>query len=113
MNNKEALRRKINKEIEDNYNDPEFTVEVLSRKFNYSQSHFREMVYEIFSMSPKRLILMKRMNEALDLLVRGERIYMIAKQVGYLNIRSFRKAFNGVYGLSPRNYKKRFYKGEI
>jgi two-component system response regulator YesN len=103
---REELKKMIEKEIKENYSDPEFTIEILSKKFNQAQSHFRELVYEIFSMSPHKLIEVERMQQAKILLLQGEKIYKIAKEVGYVNIRSFRKAFSIQFGYSPSAYQE-------
>jgi AraC-like DNA-binding protein len=107
MYDRAELKRMIEIEIQTKYSDPNFNVAILSKNFNRCNSHFRELVYEIFSINPQKLIECERMRQAVKLILRGEKIYKIALAVGYLNIRSFRKAFYNQYGYSPIMYKKK------
>ena len=103
---RENMKFGIQEEINANYSNPDFNVETLSKNFNLSASYFRDIVIELFSISPQKLLECERMLHAMQLIIKGEKINKIARKVGYSNTRSFRQAFHTQYLYCPSIYRR-------
>ena len=78
----------------------------LSREIGYSREHITRSFLDAYKTTPKQYIQTKRMNAALEYLLRGERICDISERIGYQSAYAFRKAFKKHFGLSPEPYIK-------
>jgi len=96
---------KIEAAIRLKYRDRNFCVEMLAQELVISKSHLREFVCINYLMSPQKLIETIRLEHAIELLARDEKIYIVASKAGYCNIRSFRRAFLSRLGIIPSKYR--------
>ncbi|RYF75389.1 MAG: response regulator, partial [Cytophagaceae bacterium] len=93
--------------VEANLTDPAFTVPVLVREMGMSQSAFYRQIKAITGQSAIEFIRDVRIKRAAQLLTAGHlRIADIAYQVGFEDLKYFRKTFQNLYGMSPSDYAK-------
>ncbi len=78
----------------------------LSREIGYSREHITRSFLHAYNTTPKQYLQTKRMNAALECLLRGERICDISEMIGYQSTYAFSKAFKKHFGLSPEPYIK-------
>ena len=81
-------------------------MEQLSQIIGYSREHITRSFLNTYRITPKQYLQTKRMNAALEYLLRGERICDIAEMIGYQSAYAFSKAFKKYFGLSPEPYIK-------
>ena len=81
-------------------------MEQLSREIGYSREHITRSFLYTYHTTPKQYLQTKRMNAALEYLLRGERIGEISERIGYQSAYAFSKAFKKHFGLSPEPYIK-------
>ena len=88
--------------------DHTVTVEELAFLCNMSLSTFKRKFARIYSTSPNKWLLQKRMELAADLLLyRHEKPSEVYHKVGYENHSSFTQSFKQVYGVTPREFQQR------
>lgn len=98
------------KYIDENFCDPELSIESVCAKGFVSASGLQRSFGEYFGMSPKQYITKLRMGKALELLSEGElSIKEIAFSCGYSDEKYFSRAFRKKYGCPPSH----FYKNEF
>lgn len=92
--------------VEKNIEDPDFTVEELSRLLDMSRMQLYKKVLAITGKTPVEFIRTIRMKRALQLIKQGQ--YTIAEvtyKVGYNNPKYFAKFFKKEFGVLPSFYK--------
>lgn len=72
----------IKKIIQENYANKDFNLEMLANELNLSSSYCREVICRDFKMPPQQLIATYRIEKAIDLIRKGEKIYLVADKVG-------------------------------
>ncbi|MCI8796444.1 MAG: AraC family transcriptional regulator [Dorea sp.] len=93
--------------IEHNYNK-DITVEDIAQKCKLDRSYFGKVFKKVVGESPQEFLIHYRMTKAADALITGdESIGDIGMAVGYPNLLHFSRAFKGVYGVSPREYRQK------
>ncbi|MEZ0487344.1 two-component regulator propeller domain-containing protein [Fibrella aquatica] len=93
--------------VEANLTEPAFTVPILVREMGMSQSAFYRQIKAITGQSAVEFIRDVRMKRAAKLLANSNlRIAEIAHQVGFEDLKHFRKTFQNLYGLSPSDYAR-------
>lgn len=93
--------------IEHNY-AKNITVEELARMCKLDRSYFGKIFKKVLGQSPQEFLIHYRMAKAADALIVGnESVGDIGVSVGYPNILHFSRAFKGVYGMSPREYRQK------
>lgn len=93
--------------IEQNYSG-RLSVEELARQFWLDRSYFGKVFKSVTGQSPQQFILCFRMERAAEKLMAGSTpIGDIGAAVGYPNLLNFSRAFKGVYGVSPREYRQK------
>ncbi|WP_375447558.1 two-component regulator propeller domain-containing protein [uncultured Fibrella sp.] len=93
--------------VEANLNEADFTVPVLVREMGMSQSAFYRQIKAITGQSAVEFIRDVRMKRAAQLLATSHlRIAEIAHQVGFEDLKHFRKTFQNLYGMSPSDYAR-------
>lgn len=103
----ETYVRKAVRYIEQNYSG-RLSVEELARQFWLDRSYFGKVFKSVTGQSPQQFILSFRMERAAEKLTAGSTpIGDIGAAVGYPNLLNFSRAFKGVYGVSPREYRQR------
>ena len=92
--------------IENNYMN-EITVEDIAEVSGLNRSYFGKIFKESVGKSPQEFLIHYRMIKAAQLLsMTRYSVGEIANAVGYPNQLHFSRAFKGVYGVSPRNWRK-------
>ncbi|GAB4056069.1 two-component regulator propeller domain-containing protein [Spirosoma litoris] len=95
--------------VEAHLSDPDFTVPVLVREMGMSQSAFYRQIKAITGQSVVEFIRDVRMKRAAQLLTTTSlRVSEIANQVGFEDLKHFRKTFQSLYTLSPSDYAKQY-----
>ncbi|WP_017446942.1 AraC family transcriptional regulator [Gayadomonas joobiniege] len=112
--NKDALAyRKLLptlKHIHDNLAKP-LKVADLAAQANMSSEHFSRIFKNQFNISPKRYILLKRIDLAKQFLLLSQTpVSQIAPKTGFLDVYHFSKIFKQEVGVSPLNYQKHYRK---
>lgn len=93
--------------IEHNYNK-DITVEDIAQKCKLDRSYFGKVFKKVVGELPQEFLIHYRMTKAADALITGdESIGDIGVAVGYPNLLHFSRAFKGVYGVSPREYRQK------
>lgn len=93
--------------IEQNYFRP-ISVEELAKKCWRDRSYFGKVFKSVMGQSPQSFLISFRMEKASEELMTGDTpIGDVGAAVGYPNRLNFSRAFKGVYGISPREYRQR------
>lgn len=93
--------------IEHNYAE-NITVEELAKMCKLDRSYFGKIFKKVLGQSPQEFLIHYRMAKAADALIVGnESVGDIGVSVGYPNLLHFSRAFKGVYGMSPREYRQK------
>jgi AraC-like DNA-binding protein len=101
----DADHRQLMAVVEGNIPHP-VTVDELAFLCNMSLSTFKRRFARIYSTSPNRWLLQKRMELAASLLNSQEKPSEVYHKVGYENHSSFTQSFKQVYGMTPREFQR-------
>ncbi len=97
--------------INRNYSQP-MQVASLAAMMSLSVSQFERRFKQVFQETPMRFILKSRVNEACKLLVNTRHpIAWIARATGFFDQSYFSKHFSRSMGMSPRQYREKYYQG--
>jgi|SRR5690606_554894 len=100
----ESFRHEVDSIIQQYLDDPQFDVELLAEKLHVSRPTLYRKIKCVTNFSPNDLINMARLEEALDLLSAGYRVYEVSDKVGYSSQSHFSRNFQKYYGMNPREY---------
>lgn len=90
-----------------NLSDSEYGVEQLSRDMGMSRSTLYRTLQNIVAQTPTDFIITIRCRGAAQMLGESkQQIKEIAVNVGFNDVRYFRKAFNKIYGMTPQEYRR-------
>jgi YesN/AraC family two-component response regulator len=93
--------------IEENFANPDLSLDYLSEKFQLNAKNVSKMFKEEFGENFVDFLIGLRMNSAKKMLAETHKsMQEISLEVGYYNYNSFNRAFKNVVGLSPRDYRK-------
>ncbi len=92
--------------VTENCMDPSISNEHIAGKFGFHPRHINRLINQKTGYSLHKLIVVKRVQKAGDLLINSKRpISEIAIQVGFNNIHHFSRCFKKHMGLSPAKYR--------
>ncbi|WP_169082381.1 helix-turn-helix domain-containing protein [Paenibacillus sp. PL91] len=92
--------------IEEEYVNPNMSLELLSEKFNINAKYVSKLFKETTGQKFIDFLIYIRLNEAKRLLVETRRpVQSIAEEVGYTSAISFTRVFKKVIGCSPGEYR--------
>ena len=92
--------------IEEQYANPEFSLEVLCQKLHISPSYLSTLFKQETGVSYVNYLTEVRMRHAVELLkTTNDKTYMIAEKVGYLEANYFSYVFKKRFGMSPSHYR--------
>lgn len=95
--------------IEAHYDNPNLSLDFLSEKFQLSAKYLSKMFKEEFGENFVDFMIGLRINKAKQMLVETDApIQDISQRIGYVNYKSFNRAFKNVVGLSPRDFRKQY-----
>jgi len=87
----------------------DLSVDALAKRACLSPRHFARAFVGRFGFTPGAFVEDARLAEASRRLsLRGARVDMVARSVGYASEDVFRRAFARRFGVSPRHYRTRF-----
>ena len=87
--------------------DEELNVKVLADKFHFNASYFSTIFKKNMGKGLSDYITDIRMEKAAQLLKQSdEKIYTIAKRVGFCDVKYFYKIFRKKFGVTPSHYRK-------
>lgn len=100
------LAEKAKEYIEENYADPELSVDVICKHLGLSAAYFSTVFKKEVGMTFVMYLTKVRMEQALMLLnTTEEKTYIISSKVGYLEPNYFSYVFKKQYGVSPSKYR--------
>jgi AraC-like DNA-binding protein len=89
-----------------NHFTEKITLKTLGRIINRSATFVSHRFEEEFGMSPKRFLLMKKMEAAMEMLKQGESVYNTAHNLAYYDEFHFSKSFKAYWGSPPKSFKQ-------
>lgn len=97
----------------DNYHQP-ITLEQISKVSGFSTYHFCRFFKRMSGLTFIEYLTNLRLDKAVFSLLTNEKaICKIAYECGFASIKSFNRAFKNAYGISPREYRKRFVSSHV
>ncbi|MCR5784449.1 MAG: AraC family transcriptional regulator [Eubacterium sp.] len=102
----EIIKQTVLKFIEHNYQT--VSLQEMAEALNSSESALSRQIKSIFGMGYKELLLKKRFERA-EMLLKETNLSIvdIAVAVGYENTSFFYRRFRDMYGMSPKDYRKK------
>lgn len=97
---------KINKLIEENLSNDEFSVVDVTKALYISRSLLHVKMKSLFDTSMGDFIRKKRLKKSLELLREGYNVSETAYQTGFSNPNYFSKVFKKEFGVTPREHTK-------
>ncbi|MFS0723623.1 helix-turn-helix domain-containing protein [Paenibacillus sp. 1P07SE] len=95
--------------IEQQYSNPDLSLQLLSDKFQINQSYLSRLFKDTYSENFVDYLTRVRMDRARHLLIHtDEQIGQISQQVGYAHYFSFNRMFKRISGVTPGEYRKQF-----
>jgi len=106
---KQFNMRKVVLYIEENYLDPELTIEKCAEYSGYSMRYFSKAFKLYMADTPIMHLNKRRISEARRIL-QNEDVPLgeVAKRCGYKNFSTFSQAFNRVMGMTPTEYRNKY-----
>ncbi len=106
-NTTQSTESLIRSYIDQNYSNYELSASIIAEQFGMSQSSLSQLFKKAYNIGMSEYIVNKRIDKAKSLLSSSDiHLEQIAQDVGYINIRSFFRAFKRIEGISPRQYQK-------
>ena len=97
----------VRKNVEDNLDDPDFTVDSLCSLQNMSRSSFYNKLKALTGQAPADYIRLIRLNRAAELLKEGGKsVSEVAEMTGFCDGKYFREVFKKHFKVSPSRYGK-------
>ena len=95
--------------IEDNYKNPELTIDKLANYSGYSLAYFTKAFKKYMHDTPIMHLNKRRISEA-KILLNDEYLELknIAQKVGYKNLSTFTEAFKRIMGMVPSEYRNKY-----
>lgn len=85
------------------------SVQELSSHFGYSREHFCRLIFKLFGITCRELLLEVRLSNAISLMQSTTlSLSTIAEKSGFPSMRTFCDNFRKYYGEHPRDYRKDF-----
>lgn len=102
-------KKEIEKILQQNIPNLQFSVERLAEGMKLSVSHLREIVELEYGECPRSLIETARLKASLKLIASGSvNLYLICREVGFQHIRTFRRVFEKRLDMTPSECRKLF-----
>ena len=98
----------INRIIENNFDNPDFNVNILASELNVSRSSLYSKFEALTGMTPNDYVLQRKLKKASDLLKNNTELNIseISDSLGFGSPRYFSRCFKNHFGISPAEYKK-------
>ena len=103
---KQDLLLKVKTVVEENFNNPNLSVDYLSSELGMSRTQLFRKFKAVINETPKAFIQSIRINRAKELLDNREKsISDIAYEVGFSDAKTFSRSFKNKYGESPSEWR--------
>lgn len=100
------LIMEIRSYIEEDYTNPNLSLDYLSEKFQVSGKYVSKMFKEELGENFVDYLIGLRINHAKKMLFETQKpLQEISQEVGYANYNSFNRSFKNVVGISPRDFR--------
>ena len=102
---KKSLAERIYAYISENFS-LDVTLDSLAERFSYSKDHIIRVFKSVYKITPHQYLLQCRVCYA-KILLSAERLSIseIASECGFADTSSFHRAFSGLEGVSPAQYR--------
>ena len=101
----DKLLKRLNHLISEHLDDPDLSVDVLSKKVGLSRTHLNRKMKDLTGESPASYIRQLRLRKSMQLLKeRHLTISEVAFAVGFSSPSYFSQAFRDYYGVTPKEY---------
>ena len=105
----EARVTRVARMIERGPADEAFPLERLAREAGLSPYHFLRTFKRVSGLTPHQFVCRARLRRAAAALVEGDAAVIdVAFDSGFGDVSNFNRAFRREFGLSPRQYRRRF-----
>jgi len=102
----QAFLDKMERVIEQNFSNPDLTVDYLASELNVSRSGLFAKIKALADVTPNEMIQVIRLKHAASLLITGTyRVNEVCYMVGFSSPSYFAKCFQKQYGCTPAKYK--------
>ena len=95
---------RLQKFVEENMRDEEFSIDTLAEQLNMSRSSFYRKIKALTGQAPNDYLKTARMNQAAKLLREGLRPSEASERVGFTSSSYFAKCFRDQFGCLPKDY---------
>ena len=95
---------RLQKFVEENMRDEEFSIDTLAEQLNMSRSSFYRKIKALTGLAPNDYLKTARMNQAARLLREGLRPSEVCERVGFTSSSYFAKCFRAQFGCLPKEY---------
>ncbi|GAB3523330.1 hypothetical protein GCM10027442_49760 [Emticicia fontis] len=113
-NAEKVLIEKLDRVLENNFDNSSFSIEDICRELGISRSQLYRILKEHFNLSTSLYIRRRRLLKAKELLVSSElKIAEISYKIGIDSPQNFSKYFTQEFGLSPTEYRKNYQQSEL
>lgn len=103
------LASRVIASIRKNIENPEFSVEELSREVGISRVHLNRKLKETMNISPSNLIRSIRLKQAAYLLIKNKvNISEVAYKVGFSTHSYFSNSFHDYFGMTPKEFAAQY-----
>ena len=112
--NDRQLLEKATQIIKENFENPEFDMNLLASELGMGRSKLYTKLKEITGLTPNDFTLKLKLEEAMHLLNNAPHLNVteISYQLGFSSARYFSKCFKSQFGVSPSAYRKKLPEGE-
>ena len=91
--------------IHDRFLQEPLSIPALAALCGMKESYFQRLFKEVYGMSPKKYVIKRKMEHAIELLnSKMFAVSEIAEQLGYENVYYFSRVFKETYGCAPTHY---------
>lgn len=94
----------MNKYMQDNISDEEFSIDTLAENLNMSRSSFYRKLKALTGMTPVDYMRNARLDHAAKLLTEGGKVTEVSQMVGFTSSSYFAKCFKAKFGVLPKDY---------
>lgn len=105
IENSDFVIEKVIEYISENFQN-DIKLEKLASMFNYNSAYLGKLFKSEKGLNFNTYLDTVRIDKAKQLLKKGMKVYLVAQEVGYDDVRYFYKKFQKYVGVSPSAYKK-------
>ena len=103
---------RVQEYIQSNYKDKDLSVGKIADEFGISLSYLSQIFKRAMKTGLLEYIHLQRIEEAKELLIRGQSVQSVAEEVGYYNTRPLIRMFKRLENMTPTEYKE-YKKNEV